>query len=58
MFFWLYWVFVAVPRLFLVAGNRGYSLVETHGLLLVVASPIVEHGLQWLKLLASKVWAW
>ena len=29
----------------LVSGSRGYSLVSVHGLLIVVASPIAEHGL-------------
>jgi len=30
----------------LVAASRGYSLVAVHGLLTVVASLLVEHGLQ------------
>ena len=46
-YFFLYflWIFVAVHGFSLVAGSRGYSLAEAHGLLLVVASPVVEHGL-------------
>ena len=45
LFLYFLWVFVAVPGFSLVAGSRGYSLVEGNGLLLVVASPVVEHGL-------------
>ena len=29
----------------LVSGSRGYSLVSVHGLLIAVASPVVEHVL-------------
>ena len=29
----------------LVAASRSYSLVALHGLLIVVGSPVVEHGL-------------
>ena len=43
-FFWLHWVFVAVCWLSLVVVSGGYSVV-VHGLLIVVASPVVEHGL-------------
>ena len=40
-------VFVAVHRLSLVAASGGYSLVAVQGLLIVVvASLVVEHGLQ------------
>ena len=42
---WLHWVFVAVCRLFLVAVNRGSSLVLVLGLLITVASLVVEHRL-------------
>ena len=35
--FWPHWVFIAA---------RGLSLVAAHGLLVAVASLVVEHGLQ------------
>ena len=38
IYFWLCWVFVAAPGLSLVVVSRGYSLVEMHRLLIVVAS--------------------
>ena len=44
MYFWLCWVFVV--GFSLVAVSRGYSLVGVHGLLIVVASLVVEHRLQ------------
>ena len=44
-YFWLYWVFVAAHRLSLVAASGGYSPSAWHGLLIVVASLIAEHGL-------------
>ena len=44
IYLWLRWVFVAVRRLSLVAASRGY-FVAVHGLLTVVASLVVEHGL-------------
>ena len=37
--------FVAVCRLSLVAGNGAYSQVAVLGLLIVVASVVMEHGL-------------
>ena len=43
-FFWLCWVFVAARGLSLVAASGGYSVV-VHGLLIAVASLVVEHGL-------------
>ena len=43
--FWLRWVFVAVLGLSLVLASGGCSLVAMHGLLLAVASLLVEHGL-------------
>ena len=50
---WLRWVFdathrlfVASPGLYLVVASRGYSLVVVHGLLIVVASFVVEPRLQ------------
>ena len=39
-------VFVAGRRLSLGAAHRGSSLAVVHGLLIAVASPIVEHRLQ------------
>ena len=42
----LCWVFVAASRLSLLATSGGYSLVAVNGLLIVVASPVVEHGLR------------
>ena len=35
--FWLYWVFIAVLWLSLIASSRGYSLAVVFGLLIVVA---------------------
>ena len=37
VFIWLCWVFVSACRLSLVGASGGYSLVEMHGLLIVVA---------------------
>ena len=34
IYFWLHWVFLAVPRFSLVLLSRGYSLVVVHGLLI------------------------
>ena len=52
IYFWLYWVFVATCRLSLVEASGGYSslqcrglLIAVGGLLIVVASLVVEHGL-------------
>ena len=42
--FFLCWCFVAALGFSLVAASRGYSLVPVHGLLIVMASLIVEHG--------------
>ena len=41
--FWLCWVFVAGHGLSLVVASRGYSLAAGCGLLVVVASLVVEH---------------
>ena len=38
-------LFVVGLRLSLVASSGGYSLVAIRGLLIVVASPVVKHGL-------------
>ena len=45
IYLWLCWVFVAACGLSLVAASRGYSFVAVRGLLIAVASLIVEHGL-------------
>ena len=44
IYFWLRWVFVAVPRLSS-CGERGLLFVAVRGLLIAVASLVVEHGL-------------
>ena len=46
LYFWLCWVFVAECGLSLVVKSGGSSLVEVHGLLIVVASLVVEWRLQ------------
>ena len=43
--FCLLWVFVALPGLSLLVASRGYSLVKVHGLLIAMASLVVEHRL-------------
>ena len=44
--FWLCWVFAAAHRFFFsAAAGGGYSLVAVHGLLIVKASLVTEHGL-------------
>ena len=45
IYFWLCWVFVVARGLSLVVASGGYSFVVVHGLLIVVASLVVEHGL-------------
>ena len=44
-YFWLLWVFVTACRLSLVAESRGYSLAVVCGLLIAVASLVLEHVL-------------
>ena len=44
IYFWLHWVFVAVLGFSLPAASGGYS-VAVHGLLIAVASLVVEQGL-------------
>ena len=44
IYFWLRWVFVAARGLSLVAESGSYSLLVMRGLLIVVASVVVEHG--------------
>ena len=41
----LHWVFVAARRLSLVLANGGHSLVGVQGLLIAMASLVVEHRL-------------
>ena len=43
--FWLHRVFVAACGLSLVAASGGYSLAVVHGLLIAVASLVVERWL-------------
>ena len=45
IYFWLHWVFIAVRGLSLVNRERGLLFVAVRGLLIVVASLVVEHGL-------------
>ena len=50
IYFWLHWVFVAARGLSLVAASGGYSslrllFIAVRGLLIAVASLVVEHGL-------------
>ena len=45
-YFWLHWVFVAARGLFSSCGERGLLFVAVRGLLIAVASPVVERGLQ------------
>ena len=45
-YFWLCWVFVAAHSFSLVAVSKGSSLVAVRKLLIAVASPEEEHGLQ------------
>ena len=45
IYFWLRWVFVAVRGFSLAAASRGPLLVAVCGLLIAVASLVVEHGL-------------
>ena len=42
---WLCWVFIAVRAFSLIAVSRGYSLIAVHGLHIVVASLVADHGL-------------
>ena len=44
-YFWLYWVSVAAHGLSLVMASGGYSPSAWHGLLIVVAYLVAEHGL-------------
>ena len=43
VYFWLPWLFVVMHGLSLVVVSGGYS-VAAHRPLVVVASPVVEHG--------------
>ena len=44
LFIWLWWVFVAVPGLSLIAVSEGYNLGAVCGLFIVITSPVVEQG--------------
>ena len=43
--FWLLWVFVAASLLFSSCSEQGLLFVAVCGLLIAVASLVVEHGL-------------
>ena len=46
IYFWLCWIFVAACGLsFSSCGEQGLLFIAVHGLLIVVASLVVEHGL-------------
>ena len=45
IYFWLHWVFVAVRGLFSSCGEWRLLFVAVQGLLIEVASLVVEHGL-------------
>ena len=45
IYFWLPWVFVAAHGLFSSCGEWGLLFVAVLGLLIAVASLVVEHGL-------------
>ena len=45
-YLWLCLVFIATHRLFSGCSERGLLFVAVHGLLTVVASLVVEYGLQ------------
>ena len=45
IYFWLHWVFVAARGLFSSCSERGLLFVAVRGLLIAVASLVVEHGL-------------
>ena len=40
-----HWAFIAARELSLAVAGGGYSLIATHGLLIAVASLLVERGL-------------
>ena len=46
MYFWLWWVFVAATGLSLAVVRGGYSVLVVLGLLIAVASLVVELGLE------------
>ena len=45
IYFWLRWIFVVARGLSLVAVSRGLLFIVVLRLLIVVASPVAEHGL-------------
>ena len=44
IYFWLHWVFISAHGLFSSGGERGLLFVAARGLLIAVASLVVEHG--------------
>ena len=56
IYFWLHWVFVAARGLSLASESRGYPLIAVHRLLIVVASPISDYGLETVQ--AQELWSW
>ena len=45
IYLWLHWVFIAACRLFSSCGEWGLLFVAVRGLLIAVASLVVDHGL-------------
>ena len=45
IYFWLLWVFIAAHGFVSSCGERGLLFIVVHGLLIVVASLVAEHGL-------------
>ena len=58
IYFWLLWVFTAACELSLVVAIRGYSQGAMQGLLIAVASLVVEHGLWAHGLSSCTLQAW
>ena len=56
IYFWLCWVFPAARGLSLVGTSRGYHLAVSCGFLIVAASPVVGHGLQYHQLAGFRAW--
>ena len=44
VYLWLCWIFIAAIGFSVVTAGGGYSLVVVHGLLIEVASFVVERG--------------
>ena len=56
IYIWLHWVFPAVPGLSLVAVERGCSSFWCAGLLLGLASLVVEHGHLGFRSCGTRAW--